>query len=95
VDRLDSRLSSHRAQVTTDASSRALVIIASALDRAVEERFGRLRTDRAVDPSSLHWDAYTRGRQSRRDRRNQVSRPGCNSGLRVGMELYLSDSADV
>jgi hypothetical protein len=64
VDRLDWWLSRHRAQVTTDASSRALVIIASALDRAVEERFGRLRTDRDVDPSSLHWDAYTRGEKA-------------------------------
>ena len=64
VDRLEWRLSRHRAEVTTEANSRALVIIGSALDRAVEERFGRLRTERDANPSSLHWDAYSRGEEA-------------------------------
>ena len=64
VDRLDWRLARHRTEVETEASSRALVIIRSALDRAIEERFGRLRFERHANPSSLDWDAYSRGEQA-------------------------------
>jgi hypothetical protein len=64
VDRLDWRLSRHRTELTTEANSRALVIIGSAVDRAIEERFGRLRTERHPNPSSLHWKAYSRGEKA-------------------------------
>ena len=64
VDRLDGRLARHRTEVQTEASSRALVIIGSALERAIEERFGRLRIERDGNPSSLDWDAYSRGEQA-------------------------------
>jgi hypothetical protein len=64
VDRLGWRFSHHRTKVTAEANSRALVIIGSALDRAIEERFGRLRTERHANPSSLHWDAYGRGEEA-------------------------------
>jgi hypothetical protein len=64
VDRLDRRLARHRTDVQTDANSQALVIIGSALDRAIEERFGRLRIERDAHPTSLHWKAYTRGEKA-------------------------------
>ncbi len=61
VDRLDWRLSRHRMKAATEANSWALAIIGSAVDRAIEQRFGRLRTERDANPSSLHRDAYRRG----------------------------------
>jgi hypothetical protein len=51
-------------EATAEANNRALVIIGSALDGAIEERFGRLRTERYANPSSLHWDAYSRGEEA-------------------------------
>ncbi len=64
VDRLDWRLARHRALVTGNTSGRALAIIGSAVDRAIEERFGRLRTERDAGISSLHRDAYRRGEEA-------------------------------
>jgi hypothetical protein len=64
VDRLGWRLSRHRTEVTTKANRRALTIIESAVDRAIEQRFGRLRTERDANPSSLHSGAYIRGEQA-------------------------------
>jgi hypothetical protein len=64
VDRLHWRLLRHQAQVTTDANPQALVIIQTALDRAIEQRFGQLRTARNTTPPSLNWKAYSRGEKA-------------------------------
>jgi hypothetical protein len=64
VDRLYWRLSQHRTEVTTEANGRAVVIIESALDRAIAERCGQLRTQRDASPSSFHRDAYSRGEEA-------------------------------
>ncbi len=64
VDRLDWRLWRHRLKVTTDASNRALAIIGSAVDDAIEQRFGRLRTERDPSRASFHQAAYSRGEQA-------------------------------
>lgn len=64
VDRLDWRLWRHRLRFTTAATERALAIIGSAVDLAIEQRFGRVRSGRHASPASVHQDAYNRGEQA-------------------------------
>lgn len=64
VDRLDWRLWRHRLALTTEASHGALAIAGSAVDDAIEECFGRLRSERDTGPAALHERAYGRGEQA-------------------------------